>query len=423
MARLWHRTVNRSSDGLARTLHEAPTATADALRLAGVLGISDACGVPTVRLSVSDPVVPTRRAPLQSRYGLHEVSGLGALNAFVAAVVLGSVLAPAAALAQSPPQNPASARRPIIDMHLHAMGAADQGPPPLAICPGEVAGEPHDPTIPWVERFIARLKTPRCDEPVWSASTDDELRDRLLAEIERLDVYAVLSGDREKVEAWYRLKPERITRGLLFNFERDSDTPADLESLYRAGAFEVLGEVTNQYAGIEPADPRFNDYWALAARLDIPVGIHIGIGPPGAAYLFPNYRVALHDPLLLEDVLVSHPRLRVYVMHSGWPMTESMIGLMYGHPQVYAGVGALQFGIPRAAYYRHLQAMVEAGFGKRILFGSDAMVWPGLLEEGIRAIEEAPFLTEDQKRDILYNNAARFLRLSQAQIDAQHGRK
>jgi uncharacterized protein len=32
---------------------------------------------------------------------------------------------------------------------------------------------------------------------------------------------------------------------------------------------------------------------------------------------------------------------------------------------------------------------------------------------------EAPFLTAEQKRDILYNNAARFLRLSPEQI-ARH---
>jgi hypothetical protein len=29
------------------------------------------------------------------------------------------------------------------------------------------------------------------------------------------------------------------------------------------------------------------------------------------------------------------------------------------------------------------------------------------------AIEQAPFLTEDQKRDILYHNAVRFLRLEE----------
>jgi hypothetical protein len=37
-------------------------------------------------------------------------------------------------------------------------------------------------------------------------------------------------------------------------------------------------------------------------------------------------------------------------------------------------------------------------------------------------IEAAPFLSEQQKRDILYNNAARFLRLSDAEIARHHGR-
>jgi predicted TIM-barrel fold metal-dependent hydrolase len=36
-------------------------------------------------------------------------------------------------------------------------------------------------------------------------------------------------------------------------------------------------------------------------------------------------------------------------------------------------------------------------------------------------IEEAPFLSEEQKRDILYNNATRFLRLREEEI-AQHHR-
>ena len=44
-------------------------------------------------------------------------------------------------------------------------------------------------------------------------------------------------------------------------------------------------------------------------------------------------------------------------------------------------------------------------------FGSDQMRWPEKIGEGIEAIEQAPFLTEEQKRDILYYNAVRFLRL------------
>jgi hypothetical protein len=53
------------------------------------------------------------------------------------------------------------------------------------------------------------------------------------------------------------------------------------------------------------------------------------------------------------------------------------------------------------------------------MFGSDQMVWPGTITRAIAVINEAPFLTDGQKRDILYNNAARFLRLSEAEI-AQH---
>jgi predicted TIM-barrel fold metal-dependent hydrolase len=56
---------------------------------------------------------------------------------------------------------------------------------------------------------------------------------------------------------------------------------------------------------------------------------------------------------------------------------------------------------------------VEGGFGKRILFGSDAMIWPRTIEVAIQSIESADFLTPQQKRDIFYNNAARFLRLEQ----------
>ena len=70
----------------------------------------------------------------------------------------------------------------------------------------------------------------------------------------------------------------------------------------------------------------------------------------------------------------------------------------------------------------YLRRIVEAGFGKRVTFGSDQMVWPDAIEVSIESIETADFLNQDQKRDILYNNAARFLRLSQDQIARQYGR-
>jgi len=47
------------------------------------------------------------------------------------------------------------------------------------------------------------------------------------------------------------------------------------------------------------------------------------------------------------------------------------------------------------------------------MFGSDEMIWPDALSAAIDSIQKAPLLSDRQKRDILYNNAARFLRLKQ----------
>ena len=56
---------------------------------------------------------------------------------------------------------------------------------------------------------------------------------------------------------------------------------------------------------------------------------------------------------------------------------------------------------------------MNAGLGKRLMFGSDQMRWPEMIGKGIEAIKAADFLSKEQKRDILYNNAARFLRLDE----------
>src|ERR1700712_3805952 len=148
-------------------------------------------------------------------------------------------------------------------------------------------------------------------------------------------------------------------------------------------------------------------YWALAEEFDVPVGIHMGPGPPGAVYdanpvpfKSSAFSMAASDPLLLEAVLLRHKRLRLYVMHAGWPRLEPMIALLYAHPHVYVDVAALQtpFMVPRTAYHRYLQGLVESGFAKRIMFGSD---FPNQVEAGIEAILAADFLSLEQNADIL----------------------
>ena len=65
----------------------------------------------------------------------------------------------------------------------------------------------------------------------------------------------------------------------------------------------------------------------------------------------------------------------------------------------------------RTQFYDFLHRLIDAGFENRIMFGSDEMVWPDAVSAAIDTIQNDPALTSGQKRDILYNNAARFLRL------------
>lgn len=311
---------------------------------------------------------------------------------------------------------------PIIDMHLHAMAADAQGPPPVGICAPFDPFPAWDPAQPYDAAFMAMLKQPPCDDPVWSPETDEEVMRQTIEVIERRNIIGVLSGTPERVAAWREIAPGRFIPGLQFMLGRDGMSPDSLRRLHESGNVAVLGEITNEYAGIAPDDERMEPYWAVAEELDIPVGIHIGAGPPGVAYFGGGYRARLNSALTLEEVLVRHPGLRVYIMHAGFPMLEDLLAVMYIHPQVHVDVSLIIYAHPRPEFYRFLQGIVNAGFGNRVMFGSDQMVWPAVIERAITVIEEAPFLTEEQKRDIFYNNAARFLRLTPEQIARHHGR-
>ncbi|NJD29863.1 MAG: amidohydrolase [Chloroflexi bacterium] len=302
----------------------------------------------------------------------------------------------------------------IIDVHVHAMAADDQGPPPLSFDLPVEEFPVLDPRGSYEDAFMGWFKEPRGDRAVRSPLTDDELRDQTLEIMERRNIVGVVSGfTQERVADWRSRAPDRVIPARAFAVGRDDDfTPDDVRRLHAAGELAVLGEVANQYYGVEPNDERFEPYLAVCEELDIPIGIHVGPGPPGSPYLgWESYRARLQSPLLLEEPLLRHPRLRRYAMHAGWPMLDDMLAMLYVHPQLHVDTGVIAFALPRPEFHRYLRALVEAGFSRRIMFGSDNMVWPGAIEYAIESIEAADFLTDEQKRAILHDNAARFLRL------------
>ena len=90
-----------------------------------------------------------------------------------------------------------------------------------------------------------------------------------------------------------------------------------------------------------------------------------------------------------------------------------MVGLMYAFPQVYVDIAVINWALPTEKFYSYFQRLVDAGFSKRIMFGSDQMVWPGAIGRAIETVESAPFLSKEQRRDIMCRNAMTFLRLDE----------
>jgi hypothetical protein len=244
------------------------------------------------------------------------------------------------------------------------------------------------------------------------ASTEQEHMRATFDEMKKYNIVkAVVSNHYQAVLRWQAAAPDRIIASYGF----DDPAKADLAFVRRehaAGRLMALGELAVQYEGVSPNDPKMEPIWALAEELDIPVGLHTGLAPARTPYTCcPKFRTALGNPALLEEVLIRHPRLRVYLMHAGFPYEQETIAIMHMYPQVYADLGVLDWSRPREEFHEYLRALIRSGFGKRLMFGSDQMIWPEAVGLAVDGIESASFLTEEQRRDIFYNNAVRFFRL------------
>lgn len=300
--------------------------------------------------------------------------------------------------------------------HRHALACAAcqrRGAPLVFICAPNPLWRTRDPKTPGEEYGATFTKNPPCASPLRSPLTDDELMRKTIAIMKAQNVTAVASGGSlDRLHKWKEEGADRILPAIAFDPRSGKPTVDELRGLVQAKRIDAFAEVSTQYFGGAPNDPRMEPYYALAEELDVRIGIHMGPGPPGAPYyLSPSYRMRLSSLLLLEDVLVRHPKLRIWAMHAGWQLADDTIATLYAHPQLYVDVGIICYAFPRRQFYSFIQRLIDAGFENRIMFGSDEMVWPDGLSGGSDSIESAPFLTPEQKRDILYNNAARFLRV------------
>ena len=286
-------------------------------------------------------------------------------------------------------------RGPIIDVHLHAHTRESLAQP----VPNPATGE-------------------------MSPKTAEEHLTRSLAIMkERNVVLGIVSGSAlADVEAWEAAAPARIMKGISVDDPTRFIAPQELDRLFREKRLDVFGEVAAQYAGYSPSDPAFDAYWAVAEKHGVPVGIHTGGAPPGTPYsCCPKFRLALGDPLLLEDMLVKYPKLKVYVMHAGGFFPQNALMLMTMYPQVYVDISTLTWTpIAGDLLEPFLTEAKRRRLLDRVMFGSDQMRWPEAIALAIDRVNRLSFLTVEEKADIFYDNAAKFLDLTAEEIARHH---
>lgn len=152
------------------------------------------------------------------------------------------------------------------------------------------------------------------------------------------------------------------------------------------------------YQGYYPNDPRVYPIYAAAERLDIPVMIHTG------STVFQGTKLKYADPLLIDDIAVDFPDLKIVQAHSGrgfWYDRAFFLARL--HKNVYMEISGLP---PKKllVYFPEFERNAD-----KIIFGSD---WPSApdIRGNIEGIRELP-LAERTKEKILGENAAALLGL------------
>jgi predicted TIM-barrel fold metal-dependent hydrolase len=109
-------------------------------------------------------------------------------------------------------------------------------------------------------------------------------------------------------------------------------------------------------------------------------------------------------------------------MHAGGFFMQNALMLMTMYPHIFVDIGALSWTpIAGDMLEPFLHEAKRRRLLNRVMFGSDQMGWPEAIALAIDRVNRLDFLTVEEKQDIFYDNAAKFLGLGADEI-ARHRR-
>ncbi len=195
-------------------------------------------------------------------------------------------------------------------------------------------------------------------------------------------------------------------RGLL-SINVTGDGPLDLEILDEYLARPEFPGV-KFFTGYElyyADDSRLNPVFELLEKHSAIAMFHTG------DTLLPSGHIRYAHPIPADDVAVAHPKVKIVLAHAGQHWMPDAGEVVGKNPNVWADISGWFVGRkdlpPHAAFLKHqFQELIYWGVGcERLMFGSD---WPLMaISPYIEFVEGCEFLSEAEKRMILYSNARR----------------
>jgi predicted TIM-barrel fold metal-dependent hydrolase len=155
----------------------------------------------------------------------------------------------------------------------------------------------------------------------------------------------------------------------------------------------------------DPGDGMAWPLYELINHYKLPAIFHtghsgMGTGMPGGG----GIRLRYGQPMLVDEVAVAFPDIKIILAHPGWPWTDESLSMALHKPNVYIDLSGWspKYFPPQIIRYANSQ------LGHKFLFGSDfPLITP---DKWIAAYDEAGFKPELRDR-ILKGNAAKLLGL------------
>ncbi len=161
------------------------------------------------------------------------------------------------------------------------------------------------------------------------------------------------------------------------------------------------------YQNFEPLCDAARAIYAHAQRRGLPILFHQGTSPVRTA------PIRYAHPLIMDEVAVQFPELRIVMAHMGHPWQPDTIAVIRKHPHVYADISGL-FYRPWS-YYQCMVLAMEWGVLPKLLFASDyPITTPAETLEALRSLSRmgggvAPQIPEELIEPIIHRDTLALL--------------